>query len=124
MTYSAPVTGDGKTRVCSAATSKGTVGVNDMSEGRPAWMSWAALGGGLILLLALLVVVFLLRRRKRRAAGAVAVLIVAALGIGTHDRPAFATITSVDPSIQTAFDNCMGVLHQPGNDPAGNPSRA
>ena len=74
---------------------------------------------GCLLLLALLVVVFLLRRRKQRAAGAVAMLLVAALGISAHERPAFATITSTDPSIQAAFDNCMGVLHQPGNDPAG-----
>ena len=120
LTYSAPVTGDGKTPVCAAAHSKGIVGGgDDVRIQDPKWIVYAAVAGGLVVLLGLLVVVFLLRRRKRRAAGAVAMLIVAALGISTHERPAYATITNVDASTQAAFDNCMGVLHQPGNDPAG-----
>lgn len=117
LTYSAPVTGDGKTPICTAAMTSGTA-AQDAAEDRPQWLIWAAAGGALILL-AVVLVVLLLLRRKRRAAAAVILLVAATLGFGAKQSPAYATITGVDPSIQSAFDNCMTVLRQPGNDPAG-----
>ncbi len=118
VTYSAPVTG--ATRVCGAAHSKGTsaVGTGAATE-RPKWMVLGAVGGGALLLAVVLLIIFMLRRRKRNAAAAVAVLMVAALGLAAQQRPAHATITNVDASTQAAFDECMSVLRQPGNDPAG-----
>lgn len=115
LTYNVPLPPNEKTPLCQAGFSSGSAGEAASSGGRPKWMIWAAVGAGVLLLL--LLVVFLLLRRKKTAA-AVVLLLLAGLGMLTDARPALARI-SVDPSLQSAFDDCMTIFRQPGHDPAG-----
>jgi hypothetical protein len=88
---------------------------------KDAWSGWA--GASLILLLlgvllALLVLGALLMR-SRRNGGVFALLLFAAAAAGTATAPPARADFTVDPRMQGAFDNCLSVYRQDGNDPAG-----
>ncbi|GHJ44001.1 hypothetical protein Cs7R123_13430 [Catellatospora sp. TT07R-123] len=78
---------------------------------------WAAVAVGALLLLIL--VVWLLRRRRRGAAAATLIVLAVLSAPGWSQQPAEAVVVIRDPSIQAAYDGCIGVLQQPGHDPAG-----
>jgi hypothetical protein len=116
LTYQIPIAGDRSTPLCAVVAQSPLSG----AAGGPAagwrWVFWVAIAVA-VLLLAL--VVFLLRRRRRATAAAVLLPLVVLVGFAAWERPAHADITVTDPSLQQAFDDCMGVFGQPGHDPAG-----
>jgi hypothetical protein len=113
LAYNVPLPADEKTPLCAPGFSSGSL-ADKASTSRPKWMIYGAVGAGVLLLL--LLVVFLLLRRKKTAAATV-LLLMASVGLLTEAKPALA-VFDVDPSLQSAFNDCMTVFQQPGHDPA------
>jgi hypothetical protein len=103
------------TRTEVAASASPAAAAQPAGRATGSWLLWVGLA---VAVLALTVVLVLrVRRRARGASAAVVVMLAALLAPALHTRPAFADF-SVPPSLQSQFDTCMGVLHQPGHDPA------
>lgn len=119
VTYSVPVAPEGEPPACPPAISGMAAGPGEeaAAEKRVNLWLYGAIAGAFVVIG--LVVILLVIGRRRRKATATVVLLLAALGAFGWPASQARADFSVDPGLQGAFDDCMELLRQPGNDPAG-----
>jgi hypothetical protein len=122
-TYAVPpvlATGPPLCPAAAAGTTDTTSALASPSPGRGVSVLVVVAAAVLLLLVVVFVVVLIVRRSRRGAAGGAVVLLLlaAVVGVQAWRAPAaFATI-AVDPSLQSAYNQCAPVFSMAGGDPA------
>jgi hypothetical protein len=114
LTYSVPFPVTDGPPACEPANA--TVELASGTSGTARWILVGGIAAG-VLIVGLILVAVLLTRRRRAGAAAVVVLFSIAVVLW-HPDEARADYT-VDSDLQSAFDACMAIFREPGNDPAG-----
>jgi hypothetical protein len=113
INYALPISVEGAP-ACPAAFGSGSVspGTQKMAN----WLIWALIAAGIAVVL--VVIVVLLRRRRGVVSASVVLVLVLAGALGVAPRPANADIVP-DADTKAAWEDCLKLFSQPGNDPAG-----